>query len=164
MKSEQHRREILQEINAITRMERGKLCVQSRRPATPPFHKLQCWPLANHERFFQQLAEEFVDLTIAQTRASDAERKKTPRGPSQSSAGNRSLLETLGPAAGAGARRFHPMDRSGLAQRPVGGWAGSALLVEPRQAAGIALSVHFRINEPTVGSIATLGPARAIFF
>jgi hypothetical protein len=98
MKSEQRRQEILQEINAITRMERGKLCVQSRGPATPPFHKLQCWhkgrnrtryvpteevssvqeALAGHERF-QQLAEQFVDLTIAQTRASDAERKKNSR-------------------------------------------------------------------------------------
>jgi hypothetical protein len=34
--------------------------------------------LAGHERF-QQLAEEFVDLTVAQTRASDAERKKNSR-------------------------------------------------------------------------------------
>jgi hypothetical protein len=95
MKAEQRRREILQEINTITRMERGKLCLQSRRPSSPPFHKLQCWhrgrnqtryvpaeevssvqeALAGHERF-QQLAEEFVDLTITQTRASDAEHKK----------------------------------------------------------------------------------------
>jgi hypothetical protein len=95
MKPEQRRQEILKEINTITRMERGKLCVQSRGPAVPPFYKLQCWhqgrnqtryvpaqevssvkeALAGHERF-QQLAEEFVDLTIAQTRASDAERKK----------------------------------------------------------------------------------------
>lgn len=98
MKPEQRRQEILQEINAITRMERGKLCVQSRGPATPPFHKLQCWhkgrnqtryvpeaevaavqeALAGHQRF-QQLAEEFVDLTIAQTHASDVERKKNSR-------------------------------------------------------------------------------------
>ncbi|HEX4119630.1 MAG TPA: hypothetical protein VH619_03300 [Verrucomicrobiae bacterium] len=95
MKSELRRQEILQEINSITRMERGKLCLQSRRSGSPPFHKLQCWhqgrnqtryvpaeevssmqeALAGHERF-QQLAEEFVDLTIGQTRASDAERKK----------------------------------------------------------------------------------------
>jgi hypothetical protein len=95
MKAEQRRQEILQEINAITRMERGKLCQQSRSPGHPPFHKLQCWhqggnqtryvpaeevapvreALAGHERF-QQLAEEFVDLTVAQTRASDSERKK----------------------------------------------------------------------------------------
>jgi len=95
MKSEQRRQEILQEINTITRMERGKLCVQSHGPASPPFYKLQCWQegknqtryvpveevasvqeaLAGHERF-QRLAREFVDLTIAQTRAGDAERKK----------------------------------------------------------------------------------------
>jgi hypothetical protein len=95
MKSEQRRQEILLEINTITRMERGKLCVQSRGPSHSPFHKLQCWhqgrnqtryvpaeevpsvqeALAGHERF-QRLAEEFVDLTVIQTRASDAERKK----------------------------------------------------------------------------------------
>lgn len=95
MKPEQRRQEILREINSITRMERGKLCAQSRGPARPPFYKLQCWhkgknqtryvpaeevspvqeALAGHERF-QRLAEEFVDLTVAQTRASDAERRK----------------------------------------------------------------------------------------
>ena len=95
MKPEPRRQEILQEINSITRMERGKLCVQSRGPSHPPFHKLQCWhkgrnqtryvpaeavpsvqeALAGHARF-QRLAEEFVDLTVTQTRASDAECKK----------------------------------------------------------------------------------------
>ena len=43
MKPGQRRQEILKEINNITRMERGKLCVQSRGPTAPPFHKLQCW-------------------------------------------------------------------------------------------------------------------------
>jgi hypothetical protein len=43
MKPEQRRQEILQEINTITRMERGKLCVQSRGPSARPFYKLQCW-------------------------------------------------------------------------------------------------------------------------
>jgi len=95
MKPDQRRQQILQEINAIARMERGKLCAQARGPASPPFYKLQCWhkgrnqtryvpaeevpavreALAGHEQF-QRLAEEFADLTIAQTRASDAERKK----------------------------------------------------------------------------------------
>ena len=95
MKPEQRRQDILREINAITRMERGKLCLQSRGPGRPPFHKLQCWrqgrnqtryvpteevssvqeALAAHARF-QQLAQEFVDLTITQTHASDAKRKK----------------------------------------------------------------------------------------
>ena len=43
MKPEQRRQEILQEINTVTRRERGKLCVQSRGPSHPPFHKLQGW-------------------------------------------------------------------------------------------------------------------------
>jgi hypothetical protein len=96
MNPEQRRQEILREINTITRMERGKLCVQSQGPNKPPFYKLQCWregknqtryvpaaeaasvqaALAGHERF-QQLAEEFVELTVQQTRTADlAERKK----------------------------------------------------------------------------------------
>src|SRR5215472_17622090 len=95
MTPEHRRQEILQEINAITRMERGKLCAQSRGPSAPPFYKLQCWhkgrnetryvpaeevasvkeALAGHEQF-QKLAQEFVELTVSRTRASDAERKK----------------------------------------------------------------------------------------
>jgi len=96
MNPEPRRQEILREINTITRMERGKLCVQSQGPDKPPFYKLQCWhqgknqtryvpatevasvqaALAEHERF-QKLAEEFVELTVQQTRTADAaERKK----------------------------------------------------------------------------------------
>jgi hypothetical protein len=96
MEYESRRQEILHEINSITRMERGKLCAQSQGPDKPPFYKLQCWhkgknqtryvpaaevasvqaALAEHERF-QELAEEFVELTVQQTRSSDAsERKK----------------------------------------------------------------------------------------
>ena len=92
------RQEILQEMNSITRMERGKLCVQRPR-AGSPFHKLQSWcdgknqtryvpaeevpviqeALAGHERF-QRLAEEFVDLTVAATRRQrEADRKKNSR-------------------------------------------------------------------------------------
>jgi hypothetical protein len=91
MKYEQRREEILREINAITRMERGKLCVQSQGPDKPPFYKLQCWhagknqtryvpasevasvqaALAGHDRF-QQLAQEFAELTVQQTRTADA--------------------------------------------------------------------------------------------
>jgi len=98
MKLEQRRQAILQEMNTLTRMERGKLCVQSRGSNSPPFYKLQCWrhgrnqtryvpaaevasvqaALAGHERF-QQLAEEFVDLTVAQTHAAEAESKKNSR-------------------------------------------------------------------------------------
>ena len=92
------RQEILQEMNSLTRMERGKLCVQHPR-AGSPFHKLQSWShgknqtryvpaeevpaiqeaLAGHERF-QCLAEEFVDLTVAATRRErEADRKKNSR-------------------------------------------------------------------------------------
>jgi len=97
------RQEILQEMNSITRMERGKLCVQHPRASAAPFHKLQSWchgknqtryvpaeeipaiqeALAGHERF-QRLAEEFVDLTVAATRREreadrEADRKKNSR-------------------------------------------------------------------------------------
>lgn len=99
MDYESRRQEILREINTITRMERGKLCAQSQAPGKPPFYKLQCWhkgknqtryvppaevasvqaALAEHERF-QELAEEFVELTVQQTRSADAsERKKNSR-------------------------------------------------------------------------------------
>jgi hypothetical protein len=99
VKTQQRRQEILQEMNSITRMERGKLCTQSRGPNFPPFHKLQCWrrgrnytryvpadevatlqeALAGHQRF-QQLAEEFVDLTVELTRQeTEADRKKNSR-------------------------------------------------------------------------------------
>jgi len=93
---DQQREQILQQMNTLTRMERGKLCRQSRGPGTTPFFKLQCWQraknhtryvpadevpalqqaLANHQRF-QELAEQFVTLTVAQTRQEAvAERKK----------------------------------------------------------------------------------------
>jgi hypothetical protein len=98
MTTHQRRQEILQEMNTITRMERGKLCTQSRGPGTPAFHKLQCWhegknhtryvpaqevpalqeALAGHEQF-QRLAQEFADLTIAMTRQESAEYKKKSR-------------------------------------------------------------------------------------
>jgi hypothetical protein len=88
----QRRQAILEEINTITRMERGKLCTQTAGPGAAPFHKLQCWhqgknhtryvpaaevpavqaALAEHQRF-QTLADEFVELTVALTRAEHAE-------------------------------------------------------------------------------------------
>ncbi len=97
MTTQQRRQEILQAMNAITRMERGKLCTQSRGPGAPAFHKLQCWhqgknhtryvpaqavaalqeALAGHEQF-QQLAQEFANLTMAMTRQENVEWKKTP--------------------------------------------------------------------------------------
>src|SRR5271166_4670201 len=99
MRPQQRRQEILSEINTITRMERGKLCTQSPGPGGQPFHKLQCWhqgknhtryvpaaevptlqaALADHQRF-QTLAEEFVELTVALTRAEAAADIKKTRG------------------------------------------------------------------------------------
>ena len=95
----QRRQEILQEMNTLTRMERGKLCAQARGRGHPPFYKLQCWQQGkNHTRYvpaaevatvqaalaghaqFQALAEEFVEVTVNQTRrerAADA--KKSTR-------------------------------------------------------------------------------------
>ncbi len=83
----QRRQEVLQEMNTLTRMERGKLCAQRRGRGRPPFYKLQCWQHGqNHARYvpaaevaavqealaghahFQTLAEEFVELTVALTR------------------------------------------------------------------------------------------------
>lgn len=82
MTFDQQRQYILQQMNTLPRMERGKLSRQSRGPGTRPFFKLQGWhqgknhtcyvpavqqALANHQRF-QELAEPFVTLTVAQTR------------------------------------------------------------------------------------------------
>src|SRR5512136_1993613 len=99
MINQPRRQQILQEMNSITRMERGKLCVQHPRGGSAPFHKLQNWShgrnqtryvppeevpaiqeaLAGHERF-QRLAEEFVDLTVAATRLQrEADRKKNSK-------------------------------------------------------------------------------------
>jgi len=99
MTYEQQREEILQQMNTLSHMERGRLCRQSRGPGTAPFFKLQCWQrgknhtryvpadevpalqeaLANHQRF-QELAEHFVTLTVAHTRQeAAADRKKNFR-------------------------------------------------------------------------------------
>ena len=96
MTFDQQRDQILQQMNTLTCMERGKLCRQSRGPGTTPFFKLQCWhagqnhtryvpaaevpavqaALANHQRF-QELAEQFVTLTVTHTRQeAAADRKK----------------------------------------------------------------------------------------
>ncbi len=84
----QRRQEILQQINTITRMERGKLCAPSPGSGARPFHKPQSWRRgrnltrcvpadevpalpeagAGHQRF-QEWAEDFVELTVALTRA-----------------------------------------------------------------------------------------------
>ena len=99
MTTHQRREQILEQMNSITRMERGKLCTQAPTSGAPPFHKLQCWhqgknqtryvpadevdflqaALAGHQQF-QALAEEFIDLTVAMTRQeSQAQRKKNSR-------------------------------------------------------------------------------------
>lgn len=100
----QRRQEILREMNTLTRMERGKLCVQARGRGHPPFHKLQCWQQGqNHTRYvpaaevaavqealagharFQALAEEFVEVTVGLTRrerAADAKKNSTLSRPS----------------------------------------------------------------------------------
>jgi hypothetical protein len=96
MTYEQQREHLLQQMNSLTHMERGKLCRQSRGPGATPFYKLQCWQrgknhtryvpadqvpalqeaLANHQQF-QELAEAFVTLTVRQTRqAAAADGKK----------------------------------------------------------------------------------------
>ena len=95
----QRRQEILREMNALTRMERGKLCAQARGRGQPPFYKLQCWQQGkNHTRYvpaaevaavqaalagharFQALAEEFVEVTVSQTRREHvADAKKNSR-------------------------------------------------------------------------------------
>lgn len=111
MTTQQRRQQILQEMNSITRMERGKLCTQNPASGAPPFHKLQCWhqgknqtryvpahevdsfkeALAGHQRF-QALAEEFVDLTVALTRQEkEAERKKNSRKSKPSATGKPKL-------------------------------------------------------------------------
>ena len=99
MTNQLRRQQILQAMNSITRMERGKLCIQRPKGGSVPFHKLQSWchgknqtryvpaqevpaiqeALAGHERF-QRLAQEFVDVTVAATRREqEADRKKNSR-------------------------------------------------------------------------------------
>ena len=109
MSSTNRRQEILQEMESITRMERGKLCSQSRGPGSPTFYKLQAWhqgknltryvpadevpalkeALANHQRF-QELAAEFADHTIAQTRQHTRadSKKKTPSSATSKTSGS----------------------------------------------------------------------------
>lgn len=81
------RQQILQQMNSITLMERGKLSAQQAPGGGTAFHKLQHWRNGkNHTRYipaeqvpaveqalaghqeFQALAEEFVDLTVLATR------------------------------------------------------------------------------------------------
>ncbi len=99
---------LLQQIAAISAMERGKLSEYSfpeRSPAAGPYHKLQRWQEGkNHTRYvsaeelpavqtalagyaqFRQLTEEYANLVIAETRQSIAGfKKKKPSRPKSSS-------------------------------------------------------------------------------
>lgn len=87
MNFDQKREKILEQMRAITRMERSKLCCQSRGRRDFRFYKLQSWEngrnytryvnakeadqvkedVANYRRFCK-LAAQFVALTVAQTR------------------------------------------------------------------------------------------------
>ena len=112
MTNPQRREQILQEMNTLTRMERGKLCLQSRGPGTTPFYKLQSWhqgknhtryvpadhvpavkeALAGHQRF-QELALEFgrTNRSLDPPGEAAADRKKTPGGPERTLPRNRSV-------------------------------------------------------------------------
>ena len=101
----QRRQEILQEMNTLTCMERGKLCAQARGRGRLSFYKLQCWQqgknhtryvpaaevaavqeaLAGHARFQDRVAE-FVAVTVNQTRRERAAAAKKNSRTSQSSA------------------------------------------------------------------------------
>jgi hypothetical protein len=95
--------QLLQDIAAISSMERGKLSTYSfkeRSGLAGPYHKLQTWEGGkNHTRYvpaeevpaiqaaltgyaqFEQLTEEYANLVIAQTREAIAgsKKKKSPR-------------------------------------------------------------------------------------
>lgn len=98
---------LLQQIAAISAMERGKLSEYSfseRSNASGPYHKLQRWQDGkNHTRYvpaeelpavqtalagyaqFRQLTEQYADLVIGETRQNIAGSKKNPSRPKSSS-------------------------------------------------------------------------------
>jgi hypothetical protein len=105
--------QILQEITAISTMERGKLSAYSfkdRSGLAGPYHKLQHWQDGkNHTRYipaealpavqaaltgyhqYQQLTEAYAELVIAETRqnlAAQKKRGKTAPDPSRPRRGN----------------------------------------------------------------------------
>ncbi len=93
-----NKEQILQQIAAISCMERGKLSAYSfkeRSGLAGPYHKLQCWQAGkNHTRYvpaqdlpavqaalagyaqYQRLTEEYASLVIAQTRQAITDSKK----------------------------------------------------------------------------------------
>ena len=97
---------LLQQIAAISAMERGRLCSYSfkDRPNTSgPYHKLQCWQDGkNHTRHvsanelpavqtalagyaqFRQLTKEYANLVIEETRQNIAGSKKNQSRPKSS--------------------------------------------------------------------------------
>jgi hypothetical protein len=101
------KQQLLQQIAAISAMERGKLSTYSfkdRSGLSGPYHKLQHWQDGkNHTRYvptdelpavesalagyaqYQQLTEQYADLIIAQTRQSIATSKKKISHPRSSS-------------------------------------------------------------------------------
>jgi hypothetical protein len=103
--------QILQEITAISTMERGKLSAYSfkeRSGLAGPYHKLQHWQDGkNHTRYipaehlpavqaalagytqYQQLTEAYADLVITETRQSLAAQKKRKARPRSSSPAKR---------------------------------------------------------------------------
>jgi len=105
--NEYNRPQILQQIAAISAMERGKLSAYSfkeRAGAAGPYHKLQHWHHGkNHTRYvcaaelpavqaalagyaqYQQLTEQYADLVVAETRQATAGIKKKSCRPSSSS-------------------------------------------------------------------------------
>jgi hypothetical protein len=101
-----NKHQLLEQISAISAMERGKLSAYSfkdRPGQAGPYHKLQSWELGkNHTRYvpadelpsvqaalagyaqFEQLTQQYADLVIAETRQNIASKKKTSRPKSSS--------------------------------------------------------------------------------
>jgi hypothetical protein len=100
------KQQLLEQISAISAMERGKLSAYSfkeRSAQAGPYHKLQNWEGGkNHTRYvpadelpavqaalagyaqYEQLTRQYADLVIAETRQNIAAKKKTSRPKSSS--------------------------------------------------------------------------------
>ena len=101
-----NKHQLLEQISAISSMERGKLSAYSfkdRPGQAGPYHKLQSWAEGkNHTRYvpadelpavqvalagyaqYEQLTRQYADLVIAETRQNIASKKKTFRPKSSS--------------------------------------------------------------------------------
>jgi hypothetical protein len=105
------KQQVLQQIAAISAMERGKLCAYSfkdRPGLAGPYHKLQQWEDGkNRTRYvpadeltdleaalagyaqYQELTRQYADLVIAETRQNIASKKRAPApNPARSRRGN----------------------------------------------------------------------------